>query len=252
MLAACIILAIVVIVYGVKVRNLNAQAADTQNQLAQSKSEAAQVQAELDKATAASTQLKAQLDEANGQQADLKNQLEQARSRPAELPGLQPQLDKAKTQSADLQSQLDRANAQSADLQAQLKQANGGSAQLLAQLDQAKGQVLELQARLNRAESDIATLKPLVLKARHMPIVTSFERKLWGYNFTLKRSYALHVSSLCPGTLSLFITITHEQRLRSQSSEVESGATTVVDDLAPGDKVSIDSEGYDPVNLTVQ
>jgi len=242
-LAACVILGLAVIVLVIKVRHRNALITDTLKQLVQAKSETTLVQAELDKAKDASTQLQSQLDKAKTQQTDLQTKVDQSKDALAQL---QAQVDRDKTQSADLQAQLDKAKAQSADLQAQVSQATAGSAQLLTQLDQAKIQSLDLQTRLQTAESDIAQLQPLLMKARHMPVTTSFENVHGGRGFTLK------IMNLYPQPLTVNITIEGAQKSRSQSNVIAGGATLNVDKLAAGEKVVIASEGCDPVNLTVQ
>ena len=66
MLAACAILAIVIIVFGVKVHRLNAKLASSQEQLTQSKSDATQAQTDLTKAKSQVADLQTQLDKAKG------------------------------------------------------------------------------------------------------------------------------------------------------------------------------------------
>jgi uncharacterized phage infection (PIP) family protein YhgE len=242
-LAACLVLAVVIIVLGVKDRHLNAQLADAQKQLAQTKSQATQAQADLAKATTASTQLQSQLAKAKGQQTDLQSQMALGKDA---LTQVQSQLDKAKAQSADLQVQQDSAKAQSAGLQTQLNQATSGSDQLLTQLDQAKILSLDLESRLQTAERDITELQPLLLKARHMPVTTSFE-KLHGSG-----SFTLHINNLYLQPVNVDITTNGTDKTRSQSSIIGGGATLNVDKLAAGESIVIASAGFDPVNLTVQ
>jgi septal ring factor EnvC (AmiA/AmiB activator) len=242
-LAVCLILAIVVVVLGVKVHRLNAQAAANQEQLAGSKADAAKVQAELDKAKTQSGDLQAQLDKAKAQSTDLQAQLDQSKSAATQAQAL---LDKAKSQSVDLQAQLDKAKAQSADFESQLHQATAGSTQLLTQLDQAKIQTMDLQSRLQKAEGDLAQLQPMLLKARHMPVTTSLEKVHGGRNFTL------HINNLYLQPLNLTIAITGAGKTRSQSNIVGAGATLDVEKVAAGETAVISSDGYDPVNVTAQ
>jgi len=240
--AACLLFAIIVIVLGVKVHRRDAQLADTQKQLAQAKSDGAKAQAELDKANTASADLKTQLDKAKSQSADLQSQVDQAKSASADL---QTQLDKAKAQTADVQAQLDKSKAQSADLQSQLAQATAGSRQLLTQLDQAKIQSMDMQQRLQKAEADVAQLQPMLLKARHMPVRTSFE-KTHGDHLTL------HVSNLDQQPVTVNVTIADAGKTRSQSNVIGAGATLNVEKLAAGDDVTVASDGYEPLKLTAQ
>ncbi|HXQ80315.1 MAG TPA: hypothetical protein VN775_03320 [Opitutaceae bacterium] len=254
LLAGCLVLAIVIIVLGVKVHRLNAQAAqvpDLQAQVTQAKSDTALAQAELDKAKAASTLVQSQLDKAKSQQSDLQSQLVQSKAASTQM---QSQLDKAKAQSTDLQSQLDKAKAQSADLQAQLSQAAAGSSQLLSQLDQEKSRSMDLQSRLQKAESEIAQAQPLILKARQMPVTTSLEKSHGGpFDLASARgSFTLHIKNLHPQPVSVAITIAGPEKTRSQTNTIGVGATLNVDKLSAGEKVVIASEGYDPVALTVQ
>ena len=238
LLAVCLVLAIVIIVLGVKVHNLNAQLPDIQTQLTNAKAETAQAQTEVGKAKAASSELQSQLDKAKGHEADLQSQLEKAKA------------DKAKA--ADLQSQLEKANAKSADLQNQLNQAAAGSAQLLAQLDQTKSQSSDLQSRLKRAEEALAKLEPLALKARNLPVTTSFESGQWGSSFATHNGFTLRINNLSPQPLKVDITVTGQGKTRTQSNVIEVSAALNVEKLAAGESVVIASEGYDPVRLTVK
>ncbi len=240
LIVACLVLAVVIILHLVKVHQLDAQLADTQKQLADSKAETAKAQGELDKATAASTDLQQQLKSAKSQQADLQVKLDQSTAASTQL---QAQLDKAKAQAVDQQAQLDKSKAQAADLQTQLSQANSGSAQLLTQLDQSKIQSMDLQSRLQKAESDLSQLQPILLKARHMPVTTSFEKAHFGRGFTL------HINNLNPQPLSVDV---RTDKPSSQSNVIAAGATLNMEKLDAGEKVVISSEGYEPVNLTVQ
>jgi|HubBroStandDraft_5_1064220.scaffolds.fasta_scaffold54008_2 septal ring factor EnvC (AmiA/AmiB activator) len=242
--AACLILALLTLVLAVKVHRRDAQLADTQKQLEQAKSDSAKTKSELDKATSNAADLKAQLDKAKSQSADLQAQLDQAKPAAADL---QSQLDKAKAQTADVQAQLDKSKAQSADLQNQLNQATAGSTQLLTQLDQSKIQTMDLQARLQKAEADVAQLQPMLLKTRHMPVTTSFEKEHWGHGITL------HVNNLNQQPLTVAVTINSKGAPpRTQSNVIGAAATLNVDKLVAGDSVVVASDGYDPVNLTAQ
>jgi predicted nuclease with TOPRIM domain len=252
-LAACIVLAIVIIVLGVKVHHLNAQAADTQAQLTDAKSGSALAQAGLDKAKGQQADLQSRLDKAKSQQADLQSQLDKAKSRQADMQSrLDNAANEAKARSADLQSQLDKAKSQLSDLQAKLNQANDGSSRLQSQLDRAVSQSMDLQSRLQKAEGEVARLQPLALKARHMPVTTSFDRSHWGGSFPMQNSFMLNIVSRSSQPLKVNITIAGPEKTRTQSNVIEVGTTLKVERLAAGDKVVIVSEGFDPVSLTVQ
>jgi hypothetical protein len=242
-IAVCVVLAIVIIVFNAKVRHLNATASDAQTQLTQAKTQAAQAQADLDKAKAQSADLQSQLDKSKSQLSDLQSQVEQSKNTAADL---QSQVDKAKAQLADLQSQLDKAKQQSADVQSELDQANTQSAERLTQLDQAKSQAMDLQSQLNNAQSDIAALRPLAVRARHMPISTSLDKSFWSSSFTL------HISNSYPQPISVNISVTGPGKPRSQSNVIAGGGTLDVEKLSAGEKVVITADGYDPVNVAVQ
>jgi len=241
--AACLVLAIVIIIHLVTVHHLRIQLADAQKQLADSKSAGAQAQSDLDKAKSQAADLQTQLEKTKAQLSDTKSLLDQSKQATA---AVQAQLDKSKAQAADLQARLDKSTTQVADLQNQLNQSSAGSAQLLTQLDQAKIQTMDLQARLQKAEGDLSQLQPLLLKARHMPVTTSLEKGHGG------RSFTLHINNLYMQPLSVDIAITGPDKTRTQSNVIGAGGTLLVDKLAAGESVVVASDGYDPVNLTVQ
>lgn len=243
-LAACLAFALVIIVLvlGVKIRHQGVQIADMQKQLTQAGTDAAQAQSELAKAKTASTAMQAELDKAKDQQAQLQSQLEVSKIASAQV---QTQADKAKGVSTELQSQVDSGKAESVALRTQLDQATAGATQLITQLNQAKIQSLDLQARLQKAEGDIAALQPLLLKTGHMPITTSLGKAADG------RSFTLHLTNLYPQPVSVDIAITGADKTRSRHSIIGGSATQDIDKLAAGDVVSITSEGYDPLKLTV-
>jgi septal ring factor EnvC (AmiA/AmiB activator) len=246
-LTACLaglLLAILVLVLGVKVHRRDAQLANAQKQLAEVKSDDAKVKGELDKATSESGDLKAQLDKAKSQSGALQAQVEQAKSAAADL---QTQADKSKAQTADIQARLDKSKTQSADLQDQLNQATAGSTQLLTQLDQAKIQSMDMQARLQKAEADISQLQPMLLKTRHMPVTTSFEKEHWG------RGITLHVNNLTQQPLGVDITVNSRGNPpRAQAHVIGPAGTLNIDKLLAGDSVVVSSDGYDTLNLTAQ
>jgi multidrug efflux pump subunit AcrA (membrane-fusion protein) len=241
-LATCLILAIVAIVLGLKVGHRNTQLADTQKQLAQAKSDTAKVQTDLDQSKAQAADLQTQLDKSKTQATDLQAQLDLSKQ---SLTQVQAQLDKSKAQTADVQAQLDKSKAQSADLHNQLNQATSGSAQLLTQLDQEKIHSMDLQGRLDKAESDLAQLQPLLLKARHMPVTTSFE-KAHGDHFTL------HINNLNQQPVTVNVAIASSGKTRSQTNVIGAASTLNIEKLNPGDTVTVTSDGFDTLNLTAQ
>jgi hypothetical protein len=131
-------------------------------------------------------------------------------------------------------------------MQTQINLANSGSSQLICQLDLAKIQSMDLQARLQTAENDVAQLQPMLLKARHMPVTTSFEKAHGGRRFTLQ------IKNLYLQPLNVTVTVNGSGKNRSQSNTIGGGGTLSVTELSAGEKIVVASEGYDPVNLTVQ
>jgi septal ring factor EnvC (AmiA/AmiB activator) len=245
MLAAglTLVLIIVVLVLGVKIRHLNASVADTEKQLAQAKTDGSAAQTELAKVKAGTAGLQAELDKAKDQLGQVQGQLDMAKITATQL---QAELDKARGSSTELLARLDADKTESAELRAQLAQATAGSTQQLMQLNQAKIQSMDLQARLEKAESDIAALQPLLLKSGHLPVTTSLEKTQGGRNFIL------HLTNLYPQPVSVDIAITGMNKTRSQHSIIGGSATQNVDKLLAGENIVITSEGYDPVKLAVQ
>jgi chromosome segregation ATPase len=254
-LAACIVLAIVIIVLGVRVQHLNAQLPESQTQLSNARAELAQAQTDLAKARADNANLaglKVQLDATKAQSAELQVQVDKAKAQVADL---QAQADKAKAEkaeSAKLQAQLDEAKAKAAELQGKLSGAAAESSQVASQLDQAKNQISDLQARLQKAESDLGRLQPLIQMARHMPVTTSFDSGSWGSSFKGQNGYTLRINNLGQQALKVDVTITGAGKPRLQSSVMEVGATLKVEKLVAGESVVVASEGYDPLSLTVK
>jgi septal ring factor EnvC (AmiA/AmiB activator) len=242
-LATWLLLAVLTVVLAIRVHTVDANLANTQKQLDQAKSDGSKAQAELDKAKAASADLQDQLTKAKAQEAELQSKVEQGEDATHQV---QAQLDRAKAMAADQQAQLDKSKAQAADLQGQLGQSNAGSNQLLSQLDQAKIQTLDLQGRLQKAESDLAQLQPMLLKAGHMPVTSSFEKESWGHGLTL------HVNNLSQQPLTVNITIAGQGGTRRQSSVIGAAGTLNVEKLASGDRVSIACDGFETLQLTAQ
>jgi uncharacterized phage infection (PIP) family protein YhgE len=242
-LVTWLLLAIIAIILAARIHTVDKRLADTQTQLTQAKSDGAKAQAEIDKGNAAVADLQDQLTKAKAQQVELQSKVEQAEDASHQL---QLQLDRAKAMAVEQQAQLDKSKAQAADLQGELSQANTGSNQLLSQLDQAKIQTMDLQSRLQKAESDLAQLQPMLLKAGHMPVTSSFEKESWGHGLTL------HVNNLSQQPLTVNITIAGQGATRRQSSVIGAAGTLNVEKLASGDRVSIACDGFETLELNAQ
>ncbi len=239
-IAIALVVAIIAIVLGIKVRQLNSQAADLQRQLDGAKTQTTTVQADLDKAKAESSNLQLQVTKDGSQLSDLRSQVGHDKS---QLSTLQSQLDKANARAGDLQSQLSQAKDQSGALQGRLNQATDESTRLRTELDNAKNQNADLQSRLDNAEKAVA--KGPAAEAHPVPVTTAFKKAFFGSDVTLQ------VKNQNPGPLAVNVAITgHESR--TQPATIEAGGTLNVEKLAAGDKVVISSYGYGPVNVTVQ
>ncbi len=266
-LAVFLGIAIVIIVIVLKYHNAGAPAptstpavpiaapAADQKPSDQAKPAADAVATEMEKSRAALAQLQAQLDKAIAQISDLQVQLDQSKKASDRLQlQIQSQADAAKAQAADLQGRLDESKSHSAELQAQLKLAISGSAELETQLGQSKARSADLQSRLTKSESDNAGLQPLAKKARRMPIRTSFDRPRGALLEAVgaRKNVTLQIINLFQAPLSVDIAVTEGEDNRSQSITIAGGATLSIQKLQAGDRVVITSEGYEPVNLTVE
>jgi chaperonin cofactor prefoldin len=207
-------------------------------------------QVELDKATAATVQLQAQIDMAKADQADLQAQLGQSRKASADL---QSRIDAANAEAGDLRAQLAKALAEAGGLKSQLAGAETDKSRLAGQLEQAKSVSADLQAKLQKSEGYITDVHPLLVRARHLPVRTSLE-KVHGSPFELvngRSSFTLHINNLFLEPLEVDLTIVHGDRTLSQSNTIGGGATLDLEKLAPGDKVTIGGDRYDPVKVAV-
>jgi hypothetical protein len=241
--AICILLALACAYLAARIYTKNAVIAEARVQLAQSNSRNEQIEASLDAATARASALGAQVTLDQKQKADLLAQTAQATAHAA---GLEAQLATDKSQLSGIQGQLGQAKAQLAAAQAQLAGAAQDSSALRNQLDQAKAQAAGLQAQAARNQSEMAKLHPLIVEARRLPLVLSFEKSFWD------QRYMLHINNPGSATLRLRITISGQDTTRAQVTDIEGGATLNVPSLPAGENVAISSEGFDTLNLTAR
>ncbi len=256
----CVAILVLLVVY--KINRLNekpapaspaaaaVQSPDAEQKAAPAGNSASLTQAELDKATAATVQLQAQLDKAKADQADLQAQLSQSRKDSSDL---QSRIDAASAEAGNLRGQLEKAQAEAAGLKSQLAGSETEKSRLTGQLEQAKNLSADLQAKLQKSEGYITDVHPLLVRARHLPVRTSLE-KVHGSPFELvngRSSFTLHINNLFLEPLEVDLTIVHGDRTLSQSNTIGGGATLDLEKLAPGDKVTIGGDRYDPVKVTV-
>jgi hypothetical protein len=238
------VFAIIAVVLACVAYRLNSAVTNEKAQLAQAASENDQAKADLGKANARATDLQLQLDRGKSLRSDLQAQLDKAQVRQSDL---QAQLEKAR---ADLRSQADKAEARASEMQAEfqakINSANDDSSRLRKDLDQARSQAEDLKSQLAKAQSDLARLHPLALKARVLPVTTSFEKNFWDRGFTL------HVKNLSPDPLKVNITITGTGNAFAKSVAMEGGGSINVENLAAGTRVVIENAGYDTLSVTAQ
>jgi DNA repair exonuclease SbcCD ATPase subunit len=241
--AICILLAVVCAYLAAKVYSKNAALAEDRAQQAQSNFRNEQTQASLDAATVRASALEAQITLNQNQKADLQAQAAQAKAHAA---GLEAQVSTDKGQISNIQGQLDQTKAQLAAAQSQLAGAAQESSALRNQLEQAKAQAADMQAQVARNQSELTKLHPLIVEARRLPLVLSFEKSFWDQRFTL------HINNPGNATLRLRITISGQDTTRAQVTDIEGGATLNVPSLPSGEKVAISSAGFDTLNLTAR
>lgn len=252
LLAACVILAVATLVFGLKVQTLNADLASNQKQVADAKAQTDLVQADLAKAKATCATLQTQADTTKAACTDLQSQLEKAKSEKAVVEAW---LAKTKAENSkqveDMRAQIDKANAQCMDVQAQLAKAASDSALTAQQLEQAKGRCNELAAKLQKAEMDLAKVQPFIVKARQLPVTTACSRSSWAGGMSTY-AYTMQIHNQLPTPLKLAITIEGPEGTRTLSNLVDSGASMKIEKLAAKEKVTLASEAYDPIVVVVE
>ncbi len=235
-----LVLAAAAVFLGFKLREQSAATADLRAQLDRANSEAATTKDDLAKSDTSVKQLRGMVDQGKAQQADLQAQVKSAGERES---GLQAQLTQAQ---ADLKSAQEKAQAQSTDLQAQLTQATEKSSGLNKELAGARGQVDDLKAQLAKAKEESAKAMTPAEATRELPVTTDFNKSFWSGKFTLQ------IKNTGADSLKLNLQVTDSGNTPAQSPTVEAGGTFKLDDLAPGAKVVIASEGFKPVTVTAQ
>jgi hypothetical protein len=235
-LAACIVLAIVAIYIAKSISTQNTVLADTKAQLARSVLKADEIQARLDAAKAQAAALQAQLAGDQGQRSDLQSQLDQAKAQSA---GLQAQLARDQILRTDLQSQLDQ-------VKAQFNRAVQESYAFRVQLDQARSHAADALAQLAKAQRDLTKVHPLIVEARKLPLITTFEKSFWDQGF------ALHINNSGTNALNLRIKISGVDSPRAEMTVIDGGGAVNIEHLPPGEKVLISSDGFDPITLTAR
>jgi hypothetical protein len=208
------------------------------------------VQGALDKATAANVRLQSDLEKAKGEAADLKAKLIQADAASSQL---RAQVEADSSEAAGLRGQIEKAKEDASGLRSELASTQSEKAGLAKELEQAKAQGSELQGRLEKSQAYVASIRPLLARARHLPIRTSYEKVL-GSPFELvngRSSYTLHVNNLSLEPLGVDLTIVNAGHTISQSNTIAGGATLNIERLSAGAKVTIGADTFEAVSLTV-
>jgi hypothetical protein len=199
-----------------------------------------QVRTDLDKANARSTDLQTQVAGAKRQQSDTQAKLTASENQVTDLQG---KLDKS---GSDLRSLRDRDQAQATAFQSRLSQANDRATGLQRQLDQAKSRADDLQAQLTKAQdADAQRLSAPVAAAvlPALPVTAEFKK---GF---LSDKYTMHLRNTGGTALKVSVSAAGSP---AKSVNVDAGKTTEVGDLAAGTALVISSDGFSPINTTVQ
>jgi hypothetical protein len=115
-----------------------------------------------------------------------------------------------------------------------------------SELEKSQSDLAAAQEKIKSLEQEISQLKPLADKARQLPITTSLDRH------AANAGYNLLIQNQAKTPLRLAITVTANGRSKNLSPVVDGDHRFTVTGLAPGDTVSIVSDGYDPMNLTIK
>jgi septal ring factor EnvC (AmiA/AmiB activator) len=233
-----VILALVIVALAVMLSKETETSNHTRQQLDQANATAAQEKSQLTAAQSQVTDLQSQVSAAKQQQAGAQAQLTKAQ---AQATGLQQQL--ARSQSA-LQSAQQQSQSQVADLQGQLKQNESSLAGLRHDLDQANGQVNDLKAQLAQAKSASAPpAAAAIAELRDLPLKSEFHKGFLSskYSLELKNTGSAPVSvSVQSGTAA------------PQMATIKGGDSYKMSDLAAGANVTVQSDGFKPLNLTAR
>jgi multidrug efflux pump subunit AcrA (membrane-fusion protein) len=262
-LVAGIVIAFVAL--GMKVRNSDARAAELGRQLAQATTESSEQKTELNQAknqAADLADLRSQLATAISQKSELQTRLDQAAAQKAELLALQSRLETAARKESDLRSQLEQAKRQLAEIPpAQPKvevaefRATDRSSPVgtgKAQSADTQGQPTNAQPAPEKTATDVAAARTAIPRPVNMPIKTTWGRTpLW----TLDRStgkgiYVLNIISLWPDPLKIHIKVSRDDKTSLRSVTLAGTSTMTLVNLSVGDTIVIESDGYDPVQLT--
>jgi septal ring factor EnvC (AmiA/AmiB activator) len=237
-----IILVAAILVLALKLKQEGASLASVQNQLEQTNSDLTAAKASLAASEGKATTLQSQLDQVRRENNDLQTRVKNAEDANATF---QTQLSQAK---ADAQSQQRKLQTQVDQMEAQVNLADESTARLKQDLTAAQRQNEELKAQLAKAQeaASAATAPMKVAAARPLPLASQFKKSFWGGSFTLE------LKNQGSAPLNLNLEITGSDKTPSRAATIESGGTFKLSDVAPGAKIVVTGEGFQPMTLTAQ
>jgi multidrug efflux pump subunit AcrA (membrane-fusion protein) len=215
------------------------------------------LQSQLRQARDESVQLQAQVNEAR---AELGKAEANVRGLAEETAKLQPQLKQAQVDAATAKANAEKASAEVANMQAQLDQAKRGAAEARVNAEKASAEVARLQGQMQAqsqpeskpAQVESAPQKPAAANSSHMPLSATFRTALIGSG-----QQALVIQNTSNDTLSVNVKFTNpgsgankEYRLALDGGAVKELGSLGAWILATGDKIEIESAGYDPIVMT--
>jgi hypothetical protein len=215
--------------------------------LVQAKSDNSQLQTQLAQAKADSVKAQANANELTDAVSQLQSQKQQLQ-----------------TDTTAAKASADKAAAQISALQAELKQAHNQTVMAKAEADKANGEVARLQARLSTpapAPAPVVQAPPqqvaaaaapaVVTRAKPMPINVSFRKAEVG------DGNALLLQNTSDSTVTANVTFSNASATRSKVFHLTFDSGTVKElgslgawKLASGDRIQIDSTGFDSVVKT--
>jgi len=120
------------------------------------------------------------------------------------------------------------------------------------QFAQAQDQSSKLNEKVTQLQSQVAILQPMAEKVRQLPIKYGFRKALLGNGLVLE------IRNISPNILSLNITITNTtfNQAKVFNEVLDSGRLLQLGhmqgaQIAPGDRITITSDGYDAGQINV-
>jgi hypothetical protein len=218
------------------------------------------MQSQVAQARTESTQLKAQV---GNLQTDLKQAQDKARESSELAAQLQAQANKAQAEVTSARANAEKATGEAANLRTELDQAKRQAAEAKANADRTSAQLAKLQAQVQaqaQAEAQAKTgaqpalptaapVKPAASNSKPLPLNASFKKAM------MLDNNALTVQNTSAATLSVAVKFSNPNSNKVFQVTLEPGASKEMGWLGPwvlttGDKVVIESPGYEPIVKT--